>query len=467
MSSIGTAPERVPAGEKLALGFGQAAAMGTHNALTTLANPVYNVIMGMNPAALSVLTFLQRLWDAFLDPLVGQLSDNLRTRWGRRRPLMFVAAVPMAAGFAGIWFFPRTIGEHGLIGYFLISSLIFYSFHSFFFVPLTALQVEATSDYHERTRVASVVGICTWLFSIGNQWLYPLLQRGFDNPITGARWVTAVAAALYAAMALAPAWLVTERAPKPSGAAAVERQPFWPAVVEACRNRDFVLLLGMRTVSQFGYSVVAILSFYLNCYLVHGGDLQAASTIQGWLGTAYVIASAAAFWIFRQLALRLGKQRSLQIAAGVLIAAAVAKLIVYQPGWRWAQLIVPATNGLALAGIALTTTSMVADIVSADELATCRRREGLYCSVLSWVDKVGSSAGGLLSGFLLVWTGFNVKFQGHQSPATLQAIKWLYAALPCLGGLVTILFARRYTLTEAKAYEIKRALERRATGQTA
>lgn len=462
VQDAGTAPDRVPAREKFALGLGQAAAMGTHNALTTLANPVYNVIMGMNPAYLSVLTFLQRIWDAFLDPLVGQLSDNLRTRWGRRRPLIFVAAVPMTVGFAAIWLFPRGLTQFGLVAYFLGSSLVFYFFHSFFFVPLTALQVEATSDYHERTRVASVVGICTWLFSIGNQWLYPLLQsKAFSDPVAGVRWVTGVAAVLYAAMALAPAWLVIERAPKPVAAKAPS-QPFYQALREACRNRDFVLLLGMRTVSQLGYSVVAILGFYLNCYLVHGGDLAAASTVQGWLGTAYVVASVVAFWVFRLLALRLGKQRTLQISAAVLVAGAVVKLIVYQPGWRWAQLIVPATNGLALAGISLMTTAMVADIVSADELATNRRREGLYCSVLSWLDKVGGSTGALISGFLLVGTGFDVKFGAHQSAVSLQAIKWLYAVLPCIGAVATVAFAHYYTLTEAKAYEVKRALEQRA-----
>ena len=453
------AKDRVRPSEKLALGLGQAAAMGTHNALTTLANPIYNVTMGMSPAYLSVLTFLQRFWDAFLDPFVGQFSDNLRTPWGRRRPLILLAALPMAAGFASLWFFPRSLGQLGLVVYLLFSSLLFYLFHSFLFVPLTALQVEATADYHERTRVASVVGICTWGFSLGNQWLYPLLQsRLFADPITGVRWVTAVAAVLYALMALAPALFVHERQPQVTGERK-PKEPFFHALRETWGNRDFVLLLGVRSVSQLGYSIVAVLGFYLNCYLVHGGDLRAASAIQGWLGTAYVVASVGAFWLFRILALHLGKQRTLQISAAVLIAGALAKIIVYQPGWRWLQIIVPATNGIALAGINLLTTAMLADIVSADELATGRRREGLYCAVLSWLDKVGSSTGALLSGFLLVWIGFDVKLGGGQAAVTLLRMKWSYAAFPLCGAVITVVLAHYYSLNETRAYEIKRVLE--------
>jgi GPH family glycoside/pentoside/hexuronide:cation symporter len=454
------AADRVPAREKLALGLGQAAAMGTHNALTTLANPIYNVTMGMNPAWLSAITFVQRFWDAFLDPLVGQFSDGLRTRWGRRRPLILLAGLPMAGGFASLWLFPRSLGEHGLILYLLFSSLLFYFCHSFFFVPLTALQVEATTDYHERTRVASVVGICMWGFTIGNQWLYPILQsKWFADPITGTRWVTGIAAGLYALMALAPALLVRERSPDTTGTQRPKKQPFLLALRETWRNRDFLVLLGVRSISQLGYSIVAVLGFYLNVYLVHAGDLPAASHIQGWLGTAYVAASVGAFWLFRILALRLGKRRTLQLSAAVLIGGAIAKLIVYQPDWRWAQIIVPATNGIALSGIHLLTTAMLADIVSADELASGRRREGLYTAVLSWLDKVGSSTGALLSGFLLVWTGFDAKFGGNQSATTLLQMKWCYAAFPFVGAAAVVILTSFYTLSETKAYEIKRALE--------
>ena len=458
--------DRVPPSEKFSLGLGQAAAMGTHNALTTLANPIYNVTMGMNPAYLSTLTFVQRFWDAFMDPFVGRFSDNLRSRWGRRRPLIFLAALPMAAGFASLWFFPRGISEKGLVVYFLLTSLLFYFFHSFFFVPLTALQIESTADYHERTRVASVVGICMWGFTVTNQWLFPLAQsRVFSDSVTGVRWVTAGAAVLFATMALAPALFVKERAPQ-ARSLPVDKQPFFQALRETWRNRDFALLLGIRSISQLGYSIVAVLGFYLNCYLVHDGDIRAASFVQGWLGTAYVVGSVGAFWLFRLLALRLGKQRTLQIAAGVLIAGAIAKLIVYQPGWRWLQIIVPATNGVALAGISLLTTAMLADIVSADELATGRQREGLYCSVLSWLDKVGSSTGGLVSGFLLVWIGFNAKLTGgHQSAETLLWMKWLYASLPLCGAIVTIVFAHYYTLNEERSFQIKQALEARKQSQ--
>jgi GPH family glycoside/pentoside/hexuronide:cation symporter len=126
---------------------------------------------------------------------------------------------------------------------------------------------------------------------------------------------------------------------------------------------------------------------------------------------------------------------------------------------------VPATNGLALAGINLVTTAMLADIISADELATHQRRGGLYASVISWLDKVGSSTGALLSGFLLVGIGFDVQLGGQQSSYTLTSMKWIYAAFPMCAAVITVVLARKYTLTEARAYEVKQALERQQASE--
>ncbi|WP_438480286.1 MFS transporter [Oleiharenicola lentus] len=455
-----TAPQdKVPAGEKFALGLGQSASMGTHNALTTLSNPVYNVILGMNPAYLSVIVFVQRFWDAFLDPLVGHFSDNTASKWGRRRPYLLAAALPMAVTFAAIWFVRAGMSDFRLALFFTITSLVFYFFHSCYTVPLAALQIEVTGDYHERTRVASVVGICTWLFSIGNQWLFPIIQSGwFKDPITGIRWVTAGIAGLYALLACAPAFFVRERFQAP---VKVKREKirFLTALKQTAGNRDFALLIGVRSISTFGYSIVAVLGFYLNVYLVHGGDLRAAGAIQGWLGSAYVVGCIGSYWAFRVIALRVGKRRALQLAAGILVAAGIVKLFVYVPGLRWWQILVPAMNGIAQAGIMLLTTAMLADIVDADELKSGQRREGLYSSVLSWLDKVGSSTGGLISGFILVWVGFNAKLGSAQPEGTLALMKWLYAFFPFAGAAITIVLAQRYTLDENEAYEIKRRLE--------
>src|ERR1043165_1363898 len=80
--------------EKIGLGLGRVVTDGTHGTLHVLLNPVYNMTLGLNPALISTIIFAQRIWDAMLDPLFGQFSDNFRSRWGRRLPLLLAGAFP-------------------------------------------------------------------------------------------------------------------------------------------------------------------------------------------------------------------------------------------------------------------------------------------------------------------------------------------------------------------------------------
>src|SRR6478736_10117603 len=88
--------DRVPTGEKVGLSCGRVAVDGTHLTLHVLISPIYNVTMGLSPALVSTVVFVQRFWDAILDPIIGQFSDNFRSRWGRRLPLMAAGALPLA-----------------------------------------------------------------------------------------------------------------------------------------------------------------------------------------------------------------------------------------------------------------------------------------------------------------------------------------------------------------------------------
>src|SRR2546430_106925 len=138
-----TAPkDRVSLREKIGLGFGKAVADGTHGSLYTLINPIFNITMGLPAQYISIIMFVQRIWDTFIDPMTGQFSDNFRSRWGRRRPLITVAIIPLALFFGVMWWFP--IGASALsflhlpylFWHLLLISMIFYAAHSLFTMPL-------------------------------------------------------------------------------------------------------------------------------------------------------------------------------------------------------------------------------------------------------------------------------------------------------------------------------------------
>lgn len=457
------AKDRVALGEKIGLGAGKVVVDGTHLTLHVLVSPIYNVTMGVNPALISTVVFIQRFWDAMIDPLVGQFSDNFRSRWGRRLPLIAVSGLPLALLFGALWWFPRQATEYALFLHLLIVSLAFYVAHSFFAMPLAGLTLEATDDYHERTRLVGIMQSFGFAFQILSQWIFPATQLSFfSDTLTGLRWVTGGCAAVFFIAGLLPLWLCRERhytrvaAHQPS-------LPFFAGLKAVSSNRPFVTLLVARFIVSFSYNIVSMLAFYMNVYYVFGGDVKGSAIAFGFVGSSYHVAAIlGSLLLYPWMARRLGKKRVFQIAAGILIAGCISKLFLYQPGQPWLQLIIIGANGLSSSGMGLMAGAMLGDIADYDELQTGFRREGLFASMLSWFDKAGMSFGALLGGFVLVWIGFDAK-RGAQPLQTLELMKYSYALVPLLGALTALLFIRRYNLDETQALEIKgHLLQRRA-----
>lgn len=453
--------DRVPWRERLGLGLGALAGAGSHGTLNVLVNPVFNIILGISPAVLSTIVFIQRLWDAFIDPLVGQYSDNFRSRWGRRRPLIAVAAPLISLLFLALWWFPSGASKTTITIFFLVASLAFYAAYTLLTIPLAALTLEATDDYHERTRIASVVLVFGFVFSILSQWIFPLAQSSlFSDTITGVRWVAGICAVFFFAAALGPVFLCRER----NYARVAARQPklpLIPSLRSAASSKPFLLLLGTRLVSSFGYNLVSVFAAYMNAYYVFGGRIKEAFQTFAFIGsTFHIVAIVGALFVFPRLSRRFGKRLTIQLAAGVFIIGGICKIFLYHQGQPWWQLIIIGCNGAALSGIGLVSSSMLGDIADHDEWRHGTRREALFSSLMAWIDKAGGAVGYLISGFILTAVGFSAE-RGAQTAGTLEAMKWSYAICPLVGASIAICLMQCYTLTERQAYAIKRIIQRR------
>lgn len=455
--------DRVPLRERVGLGLGSLASAGSYGTLGVLVNPVFNIILGVNPAVLSTILFVQRLWDAFTDPLVGQYSDNFRSRWGRRKPLLAVGAPLIATFFVAMWWFPVGSSPNAIAVAFLITSLFYVTSFTLYTMPLAGLTIEATTDYHERTRIAALVAVFGFAFSIFSQFIMPLANNTnlFPNTLTGVRWITGICAMAFLAAALMPVLLCREH--NYALASHQRRLKLIPSLRSAFTSRPFRILLCMRVIVSFCYNTVSQLALYMNIYYVFNGDKTPAFKAFAWIGsTFHVVAILGSTLVYPFLSRVIGKRATIQCAAGALIVGCTCKMFLYRAGEPWWQLIIVGFNGLALSGMSLISTSMLGDIADYDELQNGTRRESLFASLVAWVDKAGVSLGGLVSGYLLVLWGFDAKI-GAQSPMTLQLMKWSYVTMPLLGAIVAIMLMRRYTISEEQAYSIKDELARRHT----
>ncbi|MFA5292189.1 MAG: MFS transporter [Phycisphaerae bacterium] len=451
--------DRIPVKQKVAYGLG---AMSTNVAVNSFSNMtllIYNSGLGVSPILLGVAQFVPRLWDAFTDPLIGNYSDNTRSRFGRRIPFIFVGAFALGLAFALLWMIPKGWNEYVTFGAILAVSLFFFTATTIYDVPRGALGFEMTDDYHERTRLFAY---CSFLINVGaltTPWLYFFATRKmFKDEIEGMKYVGFIMGGLMLLGGIICALVCKER--KGEQVKHQVRVNFWDGFAMTCKNRTFVWLLAIVLPVTIGFYFVNGFSQYIMLYYVYDGDKSTASILMGWVGTLWATLSLPGVFLMTYVATRLGKSKTVMIFLIVMAVGNSLKVVCYSKTHPWLILIPTASLSLGMLVLFSLVYSMLADICDEDELKTGKRREGSYQAVYGWWWKIGISAGLLVSGLLLRATGFNEKLAA-QSDSTLFWLRVWEIGLPSVMCLFSVLLLIKYPLTEERAYEIKKLLEER------
>jgi len=120
-----------------------------------LATPIYVAMLGLSPLWVSMAMMLFRVYDAFTDPVMGWISDNTRTRWGRRRPYLLVGALLCGLSMPLMWFVGPDWSPNQQVAWLIGSGLVFFTCTTIYLVPYFSFFYEISPDYNERTRVSS------------------------------------------------------------------------------------------------------------------------------------------------------------------------------------------------------------------------------------------------------------------------------------------------------------------------
>ena len=473
-----TAPEdRIPFAQKLVYGLGAfvnnllAAAIGGMVI-------VLNLGLGMNPALVGLLGALPRLTDAITDPLMGYISDNTRSRWGRRRPYIFVGAIVAGVVFALLWQLPEGKSETFYFWYFLVGSLVFYLGYTIFATPWVALGYELTPDYHERTRLMGVQNFIGQLAYVVAPWFLLFMQSKtyFDDMVDGAAGLAIIIAVVTIAIGILPAIFLRERF-KHVAAVEVEEhlQPTESVLAGMLRNiRGFIsgfaatlkfkpfLKLCAATFLVFnGFMLISSFQFYVIIYYVFGGDKVLGAEYAGYAGSLGAVSAFAVIFAVTWLGTKIGKRRAFFVAIGISMVGYALKWVCYNPDAPLLLLLPAPLLAFGLGGLFTLMPSMIADVVDMDELETHERREGMYGSIFWWVVKLGMAAALAAGGFLLNATGFDVALEGHQAERTILLMRIFDAFVPFITSGIAIWAIASFSITEERAHEIRLQLERR------
>jgi GPH family glycoside/pentoside/hexuronide:cation symporter len=472
MEHYATAPQdRIPFPQKLVYGLGAfvnnmlAAAIGGMVI-------VLNLGLGMNPALVGLVSALPRLTDAFTDPLVGFISDNTRSRWGRRRPYIFVGAIAVGIVFAVLWQLPPGKSESFYFWYFLVGSFIFYLAYTVFATPWVALGYELTPDYHERTRLMGVQNFIGQMPYLIAPWFLWIMQNEawFGDMRQGAGGLAIGIAIIAVAVGVLPALFLRERfvdvaaaesKAHAGGAALGNAARFLRGFAITLKFKPFLKLCVATFLVFNGFMMIASFQSYVIIYYVFGGDTSAGAEYVGYAGT---LQSATTFLVIiftTWLGTKIGKRRTFFVAVGVSMLGYALKWVCYNPAVPWLLLIPSPLLAFGLGGLFTIMPSMIADVVDADELNTHERREGMYGSIFWWVVKLGMAAALAAGGFLLNATGFDVELGSNQTERTIMLMRMCDAFIPFIASGVAIWAIASFSITEEKAHEIRMKLEAR------
>lgn len=465
---MGTEPNRetrqedkVSFWEKSALGAGFLAKFYGDNGVKSLAIPFYQMVLKVDPAILGLILAIPRLWDAFTDPIVGMVSDNCRSRFGRRKPIIVLGAILQAVAFGAIWMVPAGLSENATIAYLIVTLLIFYTCFSIFSVPLMSLTYEMTADYQERTRVSAFgaffgkIGELTysWVFWAANLAIFGSVMHG----MRAVGWTIAIC--VMGLFGMIPGLLVRER--HFQRAAKQEKVRLVPAFKAAFRNRAFVILIGFTVCQVLAGMLSSNIDYYLLVYHMNGGDIMEGSKWKAVLSTGFAIVGIGAIYPVNLMANRLGKRKTLFIIFGLNLLGGIAKWFIFTPGNPWKILLDPILCGPAWTAVNILTISMLADVCDDDEHRHGMRREGMLGSLFSWIQKTGYALAFFGAGLALKFVNFDAALGGAQAPGTILGMRLMLAGSIAIWSLFAIALLCFYPLSKERAYEIRDQLEAR------
>jgi GPH family glycoside/pentoside/hexuronide:cation symporter len=456
---------------RLFYGFGSIAFGVKDNGFQTILLLFYNQVMHLPSQTVGNLLFAALCLDALLDPVIGQFSDNLRSRWGRRHPLLYLSALPVALSYLLLWN-PPAWSTGALTIYLFVVTVIVRTFISFYEIPSAALNPELTDNYDERTALSGYRVFFAWT---GGMAMYLLALGVFLKPdrahkVGQLNEVGYAHYGLLAAVVMFVAIIVSAMGThkfipylRKAPARALSIWQYAREMVGTLNNHAFLILVLAQISFGAGTGLVFAMAIYLATYF---WELSSGQIVV--LGLATVLAFIFALVIALPVSRRLGKRIGAVTLFGTGLCISIFPILLRLLGVFWlngAPGLLPTLfafnviSGAMTIGSSILMTAMLADVVEDSELKTGRRSEGLFFAGSSFLAKAVSGLGLFLSGQLLGVIHFPVNaVPGHVDPAVIRAMGLVYLPSVVVLYAIGIAFISRFPIDRSHHEENLRKL---------
>jgi len=458
--------DRLPMRQKVGFGLGSFLDMWGHWLYPSLAFHVFNIFLGVAPGLISTVQMIKIFIDAASDAIFGWISDNTRTRYGRRRPFILIGGVLAGIGLPLMFAVGKGWTDTQYFIFMLVSMVIYVPIMSCFNMPWVSLGSEMTPDYHERTTVMAIRNAIQKLPELAMFFAAQFTTLAiFNDPDTGkpdilrgAQTYCAILGAIMVALSIAIFLMVRERYYEKLVSRTQTHIPFADTLWRTLRCKPFRHVLLMALAYGIGTAMVGALGYYATVYYVCQGDIVLATKWNTAMGLAGMAFGFAGIPFFTWIARKHGKRTALATVLSMAICAFIGDWWLYDPERPYLQLFACGFVAFTGAGFWTLYGATIGDVVDFDESQTGQRREGSFSACQSWITKVGIALGVGASGWILQFTGFDSK-QPIQTPEAIFWIRILLSGIPVIGLVLALIAILRFPLTEARMLQIRGELE--------
>jgi len=465
---------RVSWGQKIAFGFGMLA-----NQMFPAVISIFIVVLVQNlgfPGWMwGVVSLAPRIFDSITDPIMGFISDNTKSKWGRRRQYVLIGALIMGVSFIIMWQLFLDNGVDYNFVYFLMWSLVFYLGLTIFGVPYVAMGYEMSDDFHERTQIMAVaqwIGQWAWVIA---PWFWVVMYDPiwFESAEVAVRELAVWVGIACMIFAIIPAIFIKSESTldkdytpltfKNIGGSFKE---IGASFVEAFKSKPFRKLCVSTFFIFNAFNTVAGFTFFIVVYYLFNGNTGDAGiwpTLFGSCGalvTTFLVIPIVAY-----MSKKVGKKNAFLISQSISIIGYVMFWFLFIPGKPYMFLFALPFFSFGIGGLFTLMMSMTADVIDLDELQTGKRREGVFGAIYWLMVKFGFAIAGGLTGTILTLVGFT-SGAGSQPENAITGLRLFFTGFPILGTLIAIYVMWDYDITEEKSNEISEALAKRKADKT-
>ncbi len=461
---------KVPLGQKIAFGVGMFA-----NQMFPAILGIFMVVLvqdlGFPGWAWSLIYFFPRVFDAITDPIMGFISDNTKSKWGRRRQYVFIGGVLMGVAYIFMWQLFRENSLEFNFWYFFLWSIVFYLGLTIFSVPYVAMGYEMSDDFHERTNIMAVaqwIGQWAWVIA---PWFWVIMYdpEWFPSADVAVRELAIWVAIPCALCAIVPAVFIKSEPtldkdyePLVFSNITNSLKKIKQSFVEAFKIAEFRKLCGATFLIFNAFNTVAALTFFVIVYKLFNGDTAAAGYWVAWfgclgaLGTTWLVIPLVA-WMSKAF----GKKKAFMISQSISIVGYLLLWFLFVPGKPWLYIIALPFFSFGIGSLFTIMMSMTADVIDLDEANSGLRREGVFGAIYWWMVKIGFAIAGGLSGIIITVVGFSEGVPTIEQQSAVDGLHAFFCFFPLLGTLLAMFIMRNYNINEKRATEIRQILELR------